>query len=79
MDTRLHWKGEPLVSYEAVVQLISTTTTQTGLEIEVMLDETRYEGKQKLSRAPCRFNSSWGYNRRGIGVDRGCRAEFEIR
>lgn len=62
----IHWKGEPLVSYEAVVQLANIMTTQTGLKIEVMLDETRYECRQKLSRAPCRFNSSWGYNRRGI-------------
>lgn len=46
----LHWKGEPLVSYETVVQLISTTTTQTGLKIKVMLDEKRYECKQKISR-----------------------------
>src|SRR5574342_82076 len=46
----LHGKGEPLVSYETVVQLISTTTTQTGLTIEVMLDQTRYECKQKISR-----------------------------
>ena len=34
---------------------------------------------RQLSRAPCRFDSSWGYNRRGVWVDRGCRAEFEIR
>jgi len=46
----LHWKGEPLVSYETVVQLISTTTTQTGLKIEGMLDETQDECKQKISR-----------------------------
>ena len=47
----LHWKGEPLVSDETVVQLISTTTTQTGLKIEGMLDETQDECKQKISRA----------------------------
>ena len=34
---------------------------------------------RQLSRAPCRFNSSWGYNQRGVWVDNGCRAEFEIR
>ncbi len=34
---------------------------------------------RQLSRAPCRLNSSWGYNRRGVWVDNGCRAEFEIR
>ena len=39
-----------MVSYETVVQLISTTTTQTGLKLKVMLDEKRYECKQKISR-----------------------------
>lgn len=34
---------------------------------------------RQLSRAPCRFNNSWGYNQRGVWVDNGCRAEFEIR
>jgi hypothetical protein len=46
----LHWKGEPLVSYETVVKLISTTTTETGLKVDAMLDETRYECKQKVTR-----------------------------
>jgi hypothetical protein len=27
----------------------------------------------------CREGSTWGYDRRGIWVDRGCRADFEIR
>lgn len=30
----------------------------------------------KLSLSECRYNFSWGYDRRGIWVDRGCRAEF---
>lgn len=32
----------------------------------------------QLSSAPCRMNDSWGYDRGGVWVDRGCRAEFEI-
>ena len=28
--------------------------------------------------APCRLNESWGFNSRGIWVDRGCRAEFQV-
>lgn len=32
--------------------------------------------ERKLSLSECRYNYSWGYDRRGIWVDRGCRAEF---
>jgi hypothetical protein len=34
---------------------------------------------RQLSSARCREGESWGYDRRGIWVDRGCRAEFTIR
>ena len=34
---------------------------------------------QQFSRAPCRFDRTWGFNQRGVWVDEGCRAEFEIR
>jgi len=30
------------------------------------------------SDAQCRQGSTWGYDRRGIWVDRGCRADFEV-
>jgi Protein of unknown function (DUF3011) len=33
--------------------------------------------KQK-SDSPCIQGRTWGYNRNGIWVDRGCRAEFEV-
>ncbi len=28
--------------------------------------------------ADCRQGYSWGYDQRGIWVDRGCRADFEV-
>lgn len=31
---------------------------------------------QVRSDSPCRFGESWGYDRQGIWVDRGCRADF---
>ena len=34
---------------------------------------------RQLSEARCRYGSSWGYDRRGIWVDRGCRADFRVR
>lgn len=33
---------------------------------------------RQLSGSPCQEGSTWGYDARGIWVDRGCRAEFEI-
>ena len=30
------------------------------------------------SGSPCQQGSTWGYDRRGVWVDRGCRADFEI-
>jgi hypothetical protein len=33
---------------------------------------------RQISGSPCEQGRTWGYDRRGIWVDRGCRAEFEI-
>jgi hypothetical protein len=33
---------------------------------------------RQLSRASCRYNDTWGYDRRGVWVDNGCRAEFTL-
>ncbi|HVH13930.1 MAG TPA: DUF3011 domain-containing protein [Longimicrobium sp.] len=33
---------------------------------------------RQISRAACVFDESWGYNRMGIWVNRGCRAEFLV-
>jgi Protein of unknown function (DUF3011)/Ricin-type beta-trefoil lectin domain len=33
---------------------------------------------RQISGSPCRQGETWGYDRRGIWVDRGCRAEFEV-
>jgi hypothetical protein len=34
--------------------------------------------KRQLSRDACVEGVSWGFDRNGIWVDRGCRAEFEV-
>ncbi len=34
---------------------------------------------EQHGNAPCRQGSTWGFDRRGIWVDRGCRADFEVR
>ncbi|HEX4169833.1 MAG TPA: DUF3011 domain-containing protein [Bryobacteraceae bacterium] len=33
---------------------------------------------RQRSRAACRLNSSWGFDRRGIWVDRGCAGDFAV-
>jgi hypothetical protein len=50
----VNWRGEPLVSYETVINLISTTTTKTGLQIQALLDTRSYECGMKISDAQMR-------------------------
>ena len=33
---------------------------------------------RQRSDSPCLYGSTWGYDRRGVWVDRGCRADFRI-
>ena len=37
-ESLTNWRGKPLVSHEVIVNLISATTTQTGLEVRAKLD-----------------------------------------
>ncbi len=45
----MNWKGEPLVSYETIIELIGATTTKKGLKVFVRLDQNEYEGGMKFS------------------------------
>jgi len=45
----LHWKGDPLVSYEAIVKLIGATTTRKGLKVKAKLDKKNYAKGKKIS------------------------------
>ena len=33
---------------------------------------------RQISGSPCTQNSTWGYDKNGIWVDKGCRAEFQV-
>lgn len=65
----LNWRGQPLVSYETVVNLISSTRTATGLKIKAILDERVYEKGVKISKqqladvnlTPHRTHPAWNY------------------
>jgi len=39
----LTWRGQPLLNYETVVNLISATKTKTGLKVRAILDTKQYE------------------------------------
>jgi len=45
----INWKGQPLVSYEAVVNLIGATRTETGLRIKAKLDSRMYRTGQTIT------------------------------
>jgi hypothetical protein len=46
-----NWRGRPLESRTAVVELIAATTTKTGLKVECVLDKRTYEKGIKVSDA----------------------------
>lgn len=45
----MNWKGEPLINYETVVNMISATTTKSGLKIKAQLDRNKDETGIKVS------------------------------
>ena len=44
-----NWRGRPLVSHQAVVNLIASTTTRAGLIVKAALDTNHYETQIKVS------------------------------
>jgi hypothetical protein len=64
-----NWRGQPLVSREAIVNLIASTTTTTGLIVKAALDTNVYETGIKvtdkelanLRLTPCEFHGEWNY------------------
>ena len=64
-----NWRGRPLESRAAVVELIAATTTQAGLKVECALDTRTYEKGIKVSDAEMAaldirgdaFHPDWNY------------------
>jgi len=44
-----NWRGQPLVSRQAIVSLIGATTSTAGLEVHAQLDERAYQRAIKVS------------------------------
>ena len=64
-----NWRGRPLVSHEAIVHLIGSTTTRAGLTIRADIDTNPYPTGIKVTDAelaavrlePAEFHGDWNY------------------
>ncbi len=65
----LNWRGVPLISREAIVQLIGNTTTTTGLKIKSQIDYRKYEKGREVDDRDFesigivldKFHEEWNY------------------
>jgi len=65
----LNWRGQPLVNFETVVNLIGGTRTRSGLKVKALLDINHYEKGIKipardiaeLSLRRHKFHPDWNY------------------
>lgn len=64
-----NWQGTPLETLEIVVNLISNTKTETGLEVHAWIDENEYPDKLKVTDEELatvnirrnKFHGEWNY------------------
>ena len=64
-----NWRGKPLLTHQAIIQLIASTTTQTGLTVQCRPDENTYQMGTKVSDTqiaslnitPAKFHGKWNY------------------
>ena len=64
-----NWRGQPLTSYELIVNLIANTVTTKGLTVQSKIDATLYEKGIKVTDeelatirlTPDKFHGEWNY------------------
>ena len=64
-----NWRGKPLVNHQTIINLIASTTTNTGLTVKAALDTNEYPTKTKVSDAELanlklkrdEFHGEWNY------------------
>lgn len=65
----INWRGKPLRDFRTIVELIASTTTETGLTVHAELDENKYPKGIKISKAQLAavnlfrhtFQGNWNY------------------
>ena len=68
----MNWRAKPLVSYRVIVDLISATTTDTGLTVQCELDTNTYpkgivvteQEMAQLNLIRDEFHGEWNYTLR---------------
>jgi hypothetical protein len=64
-----NWRGKPLVSLQAIIELIAATTTTTGLTVQSVIDNATYQSGIKVTDAQLKsvninrhaFRPDWNY------------------
>lgn len=64
-----NWRGKPLVSHQAIVNLIASTTTKAGLIVKAAIDQANYPTKTKVTDLELaainltrdKFHGEWNY------------------
>lgn len=65
----INWRGKPLASYQVIINLITATTTKTGLTVKARLDKKNYTKGKKIPDSEMRelrlvkhkFHGEWNY------------------
>jgi Rhodopirellula transposase DDE domain len=65
----INWRGKPLLTYQTIINLISSTKTKTGLQVKAKLDKKTYKKGIKVSKEEMRllnitrdkFHGEWNY------------------
>jgi len=65
----INWRGKPLLTYQIIINLITSTTTKTGLTVKARLDKRNYKKGIKVSEAEMKkvnlvkhlFHGEWNY------------------
>ncbi len=65
----MNWQGEPLESYQTVVNLITAAKTRRDLKVKAVLDENIYkkgikitdEELEKINLSRHEFHDEWNY------------------
>jgi hypothetical protein len=65
----MNWRGKPLVSHQVIIQLIGSTSTETGLKVCCEIDATLYpkgikvsdEEMQAINISRNEFHGEWNY------------------
>ncbi len=64
-----NWRGKPLISHQVIVQLIGSTSTETGLKVHCQIDGNLYprgikvtaQEMRSINITPDRFHGEWNY------------------